>query len=237
MHPLEASANSEMFQDILDLEIRSDYDENRPKVKSICFPSSAIIFEQSLWSRFDVSGAYAPNAGPESLTEPRVPRPIASVLREGQRVDILPRDLEALKLDPPSFRLGVKESGRQKIQRSMRTGEQVTLEPAEVVSFSSTFDFLLPAASPKGMQVTLSTAGPLAQRRPKLKVLTRAMTVSTVLPRFVREASFFRKIATLISRGLESGPSEMRFRIYNGPANRCTAEIACLVSSYSRWVF
>ncbi len=50
MHPLEASANSEMFQDILDLEIRSDYDGNRPKVKSICFPSSAIIFEQNLWS-------------------------------------------------------------------------------------------------------------------------------------------------------------------------------------------
>jgi hypothetical protein len=56
MHPLEASANSEMFEDILDLDIRSDYDENRPKVKSICFPSSAIIFEQSLWSSFDVSG-------------------------------------------------------------------------------------------------------------------------------------------------------------------------------------
>jgi hypothetical protein len=56
MHPLEASANSEMFQDILDLEIRSDYDENRPKVKSICFPSSAIIFEQTLWSKFDVGG-------------------------------------------------------------------------------------------------------------------------------------------------------------------------------------
>jgi hypothetical protein len=43
MHPLEASANSEMFQDILELEIRSDYDENRPKVKSICFPSSATV--------------------------------------------------------------------------------------------------------------------------------------------------------------------------------------------------
>jgi hypothetical protein len=57
MHPLEASANSEMFQDILDLEIRSDYDEDRPKVKSICFPSSAVIFEQSLWSRFDMNGS------------------------------------------------------------------------------------------------------------------------------------------------------------------------------------
>ncbi len=56
MHPQEASANSEMFQDILDLEIRSDYDGNRPKVKSICFPSSAIIFEQKLWSEFQVSG-------------------------------------------------------------------------------------------------------------------------------------------------------------------------------------
>jgi hypothetical protein len=47
MHPLEASANCEMFEDILDLGISSDYDENRPKVKSICFPSSAIIFEHA----------------------------------------------------------------------------------------------------------------------------------------------------------------------------------------------
>lgn len=57
MHPQEASKNSDMFQDILDIEIRSDYDENGPKVKSICFPSSAIIFEQRLWSRVEISGS------------------------------------------------------------------------------------------------------------------------------------------------------------------------------------
>ena len=39
----------------MDLGIRSDYDETKPKVKSICFPSSAIIFEQNLWSKVKVA--------------------------------------------------------------------------------------------------------------------------------------------------------------------------------------
>ncbi len=50
MHPGESSKKPEMFRDILDLGIRSDYDPTSPKVKSICFPSSSIIFEQHLWS-------------------------------------------------------------------------------------------------------------------------------------------------------------------------------------------
>jgi hypothetical protein len=144
-------------------------------------------------ARFHFRLSYAPNAGPESLAETGIPRPIASVLREGRRVDVLPRDLEALKLDPPSFRLRVKESGREKIQRSMLTGERVTLEPAEVVSFSSSFDFLLPVASSKGMHVTLSTAGPLAQRRPKLRVRFQSATDSIEFSymefRFIRAGS------------------------------------------------
>jgi hypothetical protein len=55
MHPAEASSRPEMFQDILDLGISDNYDENSPKVKSICFPSSAIIFEQNLWSMVKVA--------------------------------------------------------------------------------------------------------------------------------------------------------------------------------------
>jgi hypothetical protein len=55
MHPSESAKQSEMFEDIMDLGINSYYDETRPKLKSICFPSSAIIFEQNLWSRLKVS--------------------------------------------------------------------------------------------------------------------------------------------------------------------------------------
>ncbi|MBZ5659881.1 MAG: hypothetical protein LAO08_05680 [Acidobacteriia bacterium] len=55
MHPAEAFTQPEMFQDIMDLGIRSDYDEMKPKVKSICFRSSAIIFQQNLWSRVKVA--------------------------------------------------------------------------------------------------------------------------------------------------------------------------------------
>ena len=39
----------------MDLGIGSDYDETKPKVKSICFPSSAIIFQQNLWSTVKVA--------------------------------------------------------------------------------------------------------------------------------------------------------------------------------------
>lgn len=55
MHPAEASTRAEMFEDIMDLGIGSNYDEAAPKVKSICFPSSAIIFEQNLWTRLRVA--------------------------------------------------------------------------------------------------------------------------------------------------------------------------------------
>lgn len=55
MHPSESAKQSSMFEDIMDLGINSYYDETRPKLKSICFPSSAIIFEQNLWSRLKVS--------------------------------------------------------------------------------------------------------------------------------------------------------------------------------------
>jgi hypothetical protein len=55
MHPAEAVARPELFQDIMDFDIRSDYDPESPKMKSICFKSSAIIFEQNLWSRLKVA--------------------------------------------------------------------------------------------------------------------------------------------------------------------------------------
>jgi len=69
----------------------------------------------------------------------------------------------------------------------------VTLEPSEVVSFSSTFDFLLPAAKAQGMRVSLSTAGPLQHRRPKLRLRFKSANEEVEYPyvefRIVRAGS------------------------------------------------
>jgi hypothetical protein len=52
MHPAESSTAPEMFADILELHIRENYDPKKVKMKSIAFPSSLIVFEQTLWSDF-----------------------------------------------------------------------------------------------------------------------------------------------------------------------------------------
>jgi hypothetical protein len=54
MHPQESSKKPDMFHDIMDLGIRDDYNPGSLKLKSICFPSSAIIFEENLWSPLEV---------------------------------------------------------------------------------------------------------------------------------------------------------------------------------------
>jgi hypothetical protein len=119
-------------------------------------------------ARFNYRLVYAPNAGPEALgDQPVGPLHVASLVRDDKRIDVLARDLDALRIDPPSFKLRVKASGVEKMQHSFRTGDQVTLEPSEVVSFSSTFDFLLPALKTQGTRVTLSPSGPVRHRRPK----------------------------------------------------------------------
>jgi hypothetical protein len=54
MHPREAEIKrfEDMFEDIIDLGIREDYDEPETHImKSICFPSAKIIFDERLWSQ------------------------------------------------------------------------------------------------------------------------------------------------------------------------------------------
>jgi hypothetical protein len=64
MHPREAEIKrfEDMFEDIIDLGIREDYDaaETRTLVKSICFPSARIIFDRTLWTSVETN-ATLPN--------------------------------------------------------------------------------------------------------------------------------------------------------------------------------
>jgi|SRR5580700_6709567 hypothetical protein len=54
MHPSEEGKRPDMFQDIMDLHIFENYDPGRVLIKSIAFPSSAIVFEENLWSTVEV---------------------------------------------------------------------------------------------------------------------------------------------------------------------------------------
>lgn len=63
MHPIEAQNKGEdLFADIFDLGIKEDYNCNDSRmVKSICFPSSQIVFDEVLWSGFSLaSGTQVP---------------------------------------------------------------------------------------------------------------------------------------------------------------------------------
>jgi hypothetical protein len=70
MHPSEAAKDSEMFSDIMELDIFENYDPAKKLgIKSIIFPSSAIVFEQGLWNDFPLRAIY-PLGGESDLNIP-----------------------------------------------------------------------------------------------------------------------------------------------------------------------
>jgi hypothetical protein len=62
----------------------------------------------------------------------------------GKRVDVVVRDVEALRKNPPRLSLQLTQQGLEKILRSGRSGSAEVLGPGELVSFKSSFDFLVP---------------------------------------------------------------------------------------------
>ncbi|MBS0235352.1 MAG: hypothetical protein JSR99_17930 [Proteobacteria bacterium] len=57
MHPVEAAKHGDMFHDIIDIGVKDNYDPaGSRKIKSICFPSSQIVFDRKLWSARFVEG-------------------------------------------------------------------------------------------------------------------------------------------------------------------------------------
>ena len=57
MHPSEQRMDPSLFEDIFDLGISDAYDPTGKRhLKSIAFPSAAIVFEQKLWSSITISG-------------------------------------------------------------------------------------------------------------------------------------------------------------------------------------
>lgn len=69
MHPTEAAVKEEMFVDIMELNIYENYDPSKAMMKSIAFPSSTIVFEEHLLSRFRLA-ASKPFGGLKSIDIP-----------------------------------------------------------------------------------------------------------------------------------------------------------------------
>lgn len=121
-------------------------------------------------ARFNYQLVYGPNVGAQIASHgPLSPLHLGSVVDERKRIDIFARDLDALKIDPPTFKVQLKQSAAAKVLESIRTGRPSTLNPDEVLGFRSTFDFLLPAENARGWKIALFPSSKLQDRRLKLR--------------------------------------------------------------------
>ncbi|HUB02254.1 MAG TPA: hypothetical protein VL983_06195 [Terriglobales bacterium] len=85
------------------------------------------------------AGIAALEGGPQTLP----PNTIMSVWQGNRRLDLVPRDIEGVRRDPPQVTFTVNAEGAKKIQNAFRTGTSTRLDPNELVAFKSSFDFLM----------------------------------------------------------------------------------------------
>ncbi len=94
--------------------------------------------------RYDYQVSYlSGNAGlaaSEARSSP--PNTVMSVQEGNRRLDLLVRDVEALRKDPPRLTLELSPEGAEKIQHALRSGSPVELGQGELMGFRSSFDFL-----------------------------------------------------------------------------------------------
>ncbi len=91
-------------------------------------------------ARFDYQITYLG----EQKQEFEIKGQILTVTDENRRIEVFPRDLEALRLDPPQVTLRVDTSGAEKLRHALETGFSTKLEGTDVKEVNSTFDFLIP---------------------------------------------------------------------------------------------
>jgi hypothetical protein len=75
-------------------------------------------------------------------TQPRSPNTVMSLQQGNRRLDLVVRDVEALRKDPPRLTLELSAEGAEKIQHAFRSGSPVELGQGELMGFRSSFDFL-----------------------------------------------------------------------------------------------
>jgi hypothetical protein len=78
----------------------------------------------------------------ESAAQTLPPNTIMSTWQGNRRLDLVVRDVEALRKDPPQVTLELSAEGVEKIQNALRSGSPVGLGQGELMGFRSSFDFL-----------------------------------------------------------------------------------------------
>jgi hypothetical protein len=94
--------------------------------------------------RYDYQMTYlSGNTGLAPLeTQVRPPNTVVSLQQGNRRLDLVVRDVEALRKDPPRLTLELSAEGADKIQRAFSSGSPVELGQGELMGFRSSFDFL-----------------------------------------------------------------------------------------------
>jgi hypothetical protein len=84
---------------------------------------------------------------------------VASITDSDKTIDIFARDVEALQLDPPTVRFGVKGDDIRKLQQAIETGTSAELQ---VSDFRSSFDFVAPVLpDPHSRRVVIQPLPPV----------------------------------------------------------------------------
>ena len=132
--------------------------------------------------RYDYQVSYlSGNSGlANSDTQSPPPNAVMSLHEGNRRLDLMVRDVEALRKDPPRLTLELSPEGAEKIQHALRSGSPVELGQGELMGFRSSFDFLRSPEQlkqPHMLQLTPKFRTVLESFRVRLYVRPRACCV------------------------------------------------------------
>jgi len=80
---------------------------------------------------------------------------IATISSGAVTTHVLPRNIDAIRMNPPTMRIKVRGEGARKLLDSRRTGKKQVLTGDELIDFKSDFDFLFPKHS-GGITLTIA---------------------------------------------------------------------------------
>src|ERR1019366_8404976 len=92
-------------------------------------------------ARFDYQVTFLPQDTGRRNFPPGI---MASITDGDKRIDVFPRDVEALQLDPPKIQFTVQGEAARQLQHAIETGIPADIP---VSGFRSTFDFIAPVAA------------------------------------------------------------------------------------------
>ena len=161
----------------------------------------------------------------------RVRGAILSVTEGSRQINVYPRDIEALKLDPPKFRVKLAASAREKYERMLTKGFAAEFTRDEVLHFASSFDRLFPHTG-KGA-IRLDPPDTVASRRLRLRVTLSSAASSVEFPLIeFRAARVGTEEAELIGESRRHGlrlsivaAREPQFTLTYSPAGRSVRDL------------